>query len=194
MNVISRLVGILQISVAVFFLYAQASADSPAPPRDFKKVTENKEYVFVMLASDEWAEHDAAIRSVYKQSGLYQNDGSSTPLWTVDWYAFEVFPSSDGEHLIQIGPWASSTEQLALSFHKNGEEIKKYRIKDLVRDESKLTHTVSHFFWRSELKYDDKHTVLLLKTRDNQVYRFSATTGEILPSLSDNEPFNTPTE
>ena len=181
MNAISRLIEILQISVAVLFLYAQAFADSPAPPRDFKKVTENKEYVFVMLAPDGWAKRDPDIRKVYKQSGLYKNDGSSTPLWTVDWYTFEVFPSSDGEHLIRMGPWASSTHQLALSFHKNGKEIKNYRIKDLVHDESKLSRTVSHFFWRSELKYDDKHTVLFLKTRDDQVYRFSAKTGEILP-------------
>lgn len=35
MNAISRLIAILQISVAVFFLYAQAFADSPAPPRDY---------------------------------------------------------------------------------------------------------------------------------------------------------------
>lgn len=182
MQGISRLVGLLQLSVAVCLLYyAPAFADSPAPPRDFKTVTENKAYVFVMLAPDGWAEHDAELRRVYKQSGLYKNDGSSPPLWTVDWYAFEVFPSSDGECLIRMGPWASSTAELALAFHKHGKEIKHYQIKDLVRDTSKLAHTVSHFFWRSELKYDDKHTVLFLKTRDNQAYRFSATTGEILP-------------
>ena len=172
---------LLQISVAMLFLHTQAFADSPAPPYDFKKVTENKKYVFVMLAPDGWAEQDQKIRKIYKQSGLYKNDGSSTPLWTVDRYAFEVFPCSDGEHLIQMGPWASSTDQLAISFHKNGKIIKDYQIKDLIKDESKMMHTVSHFFWRSELKYDDKHTVLFLKTADNQAYKFSAITGEILP-------------
>jgi len=185
MNTISRLIHILQISMIVFFLSTQAFADSQALPRDFTIVTENKAYIFVMLAPDGWAEHDAAIRSIYKQSGLYKNNGSQTPLWTVDWYAFEIFPSSDGKHLIQMGPWASSTEQLALSFHKNGREIKHYRIKDLVRDEAQLPHTVSHFFWRSELTYDDQHAILFLKTRDNQAYRFSVKTGEILPSSND---------
>lgn len=165
----------------MFFFCSHVCADSPAPPRDFKKVTENKEYIFVMLAPYEWGEHDSEIRELYKQSGLYRNDGSSTPLWTVDWYAFEVFPSSDGEHLIQMGPWASSTNELALSFHKNGKQIKKYQIKNLVHDESKLMHTVSHFFWRSEVKYDDKNMVLFLKTTDNQTYKFSAKTGKIIP-------------
>jgi len=181
MNAISKPIDILLISVAVFFLHAQAFADTPARPRDFKRVTENKEYVFVMLAPDGRTGNVPEIRGVYKQSGLDKNDGSSTPLWTVDWYAFEVFPSSDGEHLIRMGPWAGSTQQLALSFHKNGKEIKNYRIKDLVHDESKLKRTASHFFWRSELKYDDKRTVLFLKTKDDQAYRFSAKTGEILP-------------
>ena len=181
MNAIRRPIVILQINlVAMFFLCAQTLADTPARARDFTKVTENKEYVFVMLARDGRTEHVPKIRNVYKHSGLYKNDGSSIPLWTVDWYAFEVFPSSDGKHLIRMGPWAGSTLQLALSFHKNGKEIKSYRIKDLVRDESKLKHTVSHFFWRSELRYDDKQGVLFLKTIDNQVYRFSAKTGEIL--------------
>ena len=181
MNLRSRLVEILQIIAAVFFFYAQAFADTPMPPRDFKIVTENQEYVFVMLAPEGGATHDPEIRKAYKQSGLYKNDGSTTPLWTVYWYAFLVFPSSDGEHLVRMGPWASSINQLALSFYRKGKEIKKYRIKDLVHDESKLSRTVSHFFWRSELKYDDKNAVLFLKTRDNQAYRFSVKTGEILP-------------
>ena len=133
MNAILK--AILQISVvAVFFSYAQTFADTPARPHDFTRVTENKEYVFVMLAPDGRARHVSEIRSIYKQSGLYKNDGSSTPLWTEDWYAFEVYPSSDGEHLIRMGPWAGSTHQLGLSFHKNGTEIKNYRIKDLVHD------------------------------------------------------------
>jgi hypothetical protein len=30
---------------------------------------------------------------------LYRNDGSTTPLWTVDWYAHSVLLPSDGIHL-----------------------------------------------------------------------------------------------
>ena len=63
----------------------------------------------------------------------------------------------------------------------NGKEIKSYRIADLVRDEKKLDYTVSHFFWRSELRYDDEKGLLFLKTKDGQTYRFSVKTGEIQP-------------
>jgi hypothetical protein len=170
------------MSVAVLVLAVQAFADSPAPPRDFKKVTGN--YVFVMLAPDEpgqWTNHDPEIRKAYKQSGLYRNDGSTTPLWVVDWYAFEVFPSSDGEHLVRMGPWAASTGAPAVSFYRNGKEVKTYRIKDLVRDESRLIRSVSFLHWRGEVKYDDKKGVLFLKTIDGQAYRFSVETGQIQP-------------
>lgn len=180
MNASTRLVLVLWITMAFFVLPVLTFADSPAPPRDYKKVTENNEYVFVMLAPDEGAKHqDSATRGIYKQSGLYRNDGSTTPLWAVYWYAFEVYPSSDGKHLVRMGPWASSTEQLALSFYRDGKEIRSYRIRDLVRDETKLSRTVSHFFWRSELRYDDKRGLVFLKTRDNQTYWFSVKTGEI---------------
>lgn len=133
-----------------------------------------------MLAHKDFGGFDTEIRKLYKQSGLYINDGSSTPLWTIDWYAFKVFPSSDGIHLIRMGPWASSTDDLSLAFYKNGEEIKKYNVRNLVRDNSKLEHTVSHFFWRSELKYDDEKLLVYLKTKDNQAYTFSIKTGEII--------------
>ncbi len=133
-----------------------------------------------MLAQDEFARsHNPAIRNMYKQSGLYRNDGSTTPLWVVDWYSFEVYPSSDGKHLVRMGPWASSTAQMALSFYRNGQEMKEYRISDLIRDESKLQHSVSHFFWRSELQFYDEKGLLFLKTRDDQTYRFSVETGQI---------------
>ena len=97
---------VLQITLAVFVLQAQAFADSPAPPRDYRTVTENQKYVFVMLAPAGWSQQDSGIRKTYTQSGLYKNDGSTTPFWTVDWYANLVFPASDGEYLIRMGPWA----------------------------------------------------------------------------------------
>ena len=70
----SGLVIILQITLALFVLPILAFADSPMPPKDYKKVTENNEYVFVMLAPDEWARYQkSGIRDVYKQSGTKRN-------------------------------------------------------------------------------------------------------------------------
>jgi hypothetical protein len=169
------------MSVAVLMLAVQAFADSPAPLPDFKQVTENKQYVFVMIAPGEWVRPDPGIRRVYKQSGLYRNDGSTTPLWVVDWYAFDVIPSSDGHHLIRLEPRGASMNELAVSFHRDGIEIKKYLIRDLIRDESRLAHTASRIVWMSEVKYDDERGILFLKTRDDQTYRFPVQTGQMQP-------------
>ncbi len=164
----------------VIFLFSEASlfADSPATPYDYKVVTQSNEYIFIMLAPEEYQfGHNPEFRNTYKQSGLYKNDGSSAPLWTIDWYAFRVIPVSDAKHLIRFGPWASNTSQLALAFYRNGHEIKSYQIKDLVYDESKLMYTESHFFWKSEVEYQEEKGILFLKTKDRRSYNFLITNG-----------------
>jgi hypothetical protein len=186
MKLSKRMFIILQIIIALFVLSVPAHADSPMPPKDFIRTTENGKYLFVMLAPYEWAKYqDRDIRSVYKQSGLYKNDGSAILLWPVYWYSFEVYPSSDGKHLARMGPWASSVDDLALSFYRDGQEIKSYMIKDLIRDEKKLSYTVSHFFWRSKLTFDDEKGLVFLQTRDNQTYMFNTKTGEIVREAKD---------
>lgn len=190
----SRMQAILRaLLIGLLSLPSLAWADRARPPYDYVKEVSGGKYVFVMLAQrgasllDPGAPDDVGvidpskgIRKVYPQSGLYLA-GQTTPLWTIDWYAFTVFPATDGDHLVRIGPWASSTEQLALAFYAKGTEIKRYLIQDLVKDPSLLKHTVSHFFWIAEDHYDDKTQRFHLKTVDGQRYKFSTLTGEIVP-------------
>lgn len=56
------------------------------------------------------------IRKTYPKSGLYKNDGSTLPVWTVEWFAQEVEPLSDGIHIVRCGPWASSPFTQAVTF------------------------------------------------------------------------------
>lgn len=181
------------VSAAVLSLSSMAWADSARAPYDYAKEVAGGKYVFVMLASRGYSQFDPGapndvgvigsdkeLRKVYKQSGLYLA-GQDTLLWTISWYAFTVFPASDGDHLVRIGPWASSTAQLALSFYSKGVEIKRYLIQDLVKDQSMLRNTVSHFFWIAENHYDDEAQLFHLKTVDGRKYKFSILTGEIVP-------------
>src|SRR4051794_40464122 len=84
--------------VLITVLSIPAFADSPAPPTSYKKLTPDQKYVFVMLSPfapdreagrliEPYASDVRTIRETYPNSGLYPNDGSTTPLWTVDWYA-----------------------------------------------------------------------------------------------------------
>lgn len=161
---------------------APVAADTEMPPTDYAKETENGKYIFVMLAPDgpRWSSQKPEIREVYKYSGLYNNDGSREPLWKVYWYSFTVYPGSDGRHLVRMGPWAMSTSNLAIAFYQDGKELKQYAISDLVKDTNALKRTVSHFFWRTDLKYNEKEGTVFLKTVDGINYTFSIKTGEII--------------
>ncbi len=181
MNTALKFILVFQVIALALSFGAPALADTPAPPRDYTEVTENGEYIFVMLAPPEkWIQKNPELRKTYKESGLYKNDGSTTPLWTVYWYSFSVYPSSDGKHVVRMGPWATSVDNLALAFYENGKPLKQYLIKDLVKNQLKLRHTVSHFFWKSELRFNDKEETIFLTTTDGQTYLFSVKTGEII--------------
>ena len=163
--VIRKSIGITALLIA----NSTAYADSPHAPFDYKVETTNSRYVFVMLAG--YTRGHGAIkngpnpepsgenlRATYPASGMYRNDGSIVPLWTVDWYSFNVVPCSDGRHLVEFGPWPTSYTELALAFHALGRELKRYRIDELVQDTAILPHTVSHFSWLSGYYYDGEHS------------------------------------
>jgi hypothetical protein len=167
-----------------------AVADSPAPPQSYKKIAPGGKYVFVMIAPvtveediRAWNEKTAAgireIRSKYNRSGMYRNDGSTEPLWTVDWYA-GVEVASDGIHLVRHGPWASSTDQEAISFFADGNLLRTYLIRELVDNPVLLGWTVSHFFWLEESRFDDARMEYALTTKDGNRYVFNLRSGEIV--------------
>ena len=115
----------------------------------------------------------------YPASGLYRNDGSVEPLWTVEWFADGAILSADGVHLVRLGPWASSYDDLAVAFYRSGELLKAYSIADLVADPRSLFHSVSHFFWSSSIALDEDAHELTVATLSGETYRFNLE-GEIL--------------
>jgi len=168
-----------------------AWADSEAPPFSYKQKSPGGKYVFVMIApmsidedAGNWIEEKGTeireIRRTYSESGLYRNDGSTEPLWTVDWYAFGVDIASDGVHLIRHGPWAWSTDQEAISFFANGKLIRTYQINQLIDDPLRLEHTVSHFFWKKRSSFSDSRLRYTLRTIDGNQFVFDVRTGDIL--------------
>src|SRR5262245_39743586 len=137
---------VLVLAAIALSLHASpAAADSPARPFTHETISGNQQFVFVMVPSvplDEelrtWNETFGAkirqIRSWRSFSGMYRNDGTSEPLWTVDWYAFGVEIFSDGVHLIRHGPWARKGTDEAITFFARSRPIRKYRVSDLVKD------------------------------------------------------------
>lgn len=129
---------------------------------------------------DEDKREPQRIRARYPASGMYLNDGSTTPLRTVDWYSSSVLVASDGIHLVRRGPWARSLSDEAFTFFANGKELRSYKIGDVVKTETSLPHTVSHFTWEEEMKLDEGKRTLTVAILSKEKYVFDYTTGEII--------------
>lgn len=151
-------------------------ADSPALLKDYIETSENGQYEFRMYVP---SHRSRKPRS--EQSGLYLVESAdSKPLWSVDdWYSANVIPHSNGRNLLRFGPWASETSDLAVAFYADGKELKKYLIHDLVKDDSKLSYSASHFSWQSENRYDESTNTLTIATLDRIEYVFSLLSGGI---------------
>jgi hypothetical protein len=202
MKIKGRFTTVLILTIGILLQFhvvnSQPLADKPAPEFDYvQEVTEGK-FVFVMLSIQDdpsaygqgGAVQDEDIRQQYPQSGLYRNDGSFTAIWTVDWYAFEVEISSDGRYLVRWGPWPFQEEydELAVAFYKDGMEIGRYAVRELVADPETLPASISHYMWAKERSFDATTNSLHIKTYNGEQYDFDITTGrkltetELLPA------------
>ena len=158
-------------------------ADSEAPPRPYITASKYGRYYFKMIPD--------------KQDRYNRENGSGicfkvTPdltdkiIWkTIGWYSFRTHLSDDGKYLVRMGNWPRgselSGEDLAVAFYKEGQLIKSYSTKDLVKDRSAIEITVSHYSWLSEIKnlepFSYRFTIV---TKDNIEYIFNIENGKII--------------
>lgn len=157
---------------ALSILASGARADSAAPPRDYMTPTANGQYELVMLPTTTYARKDDKLRKRYRRSGLYRKGAPQRALWTIDWYAFQVYPASDGHHLVRMGPWASSPEDLAVAFYRDGRLLHQFKINQLVKDPISLPHSVSHFQWAKSIVFNDAKRQLRVTTLAGEKYLF----------------------
>jgi hypothetical protein len=189
-----RSVGLYLAVLAILLNAAPGHGDSFARPSSFSTVSANGKYLFVMIAPvqpekdgvDLRAEYRQEVRSIrakYLVSGLYRNDSSAAPLWTVDWYAHSVLVASDGIHLVRRGPWAENSSTEAFSFFENGKVIRSYKVGALVDTTLTLPHTVSHFYWEKSMSLDDSSRMLFVTTLNKDQYAIDITTGNVISTF-----------
>lgn len=164
-------------------------ADTEAMPRSYASPSGNNRFLFVMIAPieiesdgmyerEENKKESQRVRAKYLSSGMYLNDGSTKPLWTVDWYAYSVLVASDGNHIIRRGPWATALADEAFTIFKQNKVIRSYQIGDLVDTELLLPHTAHHFRWEEAMALDDYNHTLFVSTLSKERYVFDLLTGE----------------
>lgn len=103
------------------------------------------------------------------------------------WYMSGGALSADGVHLVRFGGWPSDFDKLsdlALAIYKNGEELARYSVSDLVRDKNRLDRLASHYRWRAARRtYEDGFIsggeYFVVTLADGGRYTFSMETGEI---------------
>ncbi|MBX7220723.1 MAG: hypothetical protein K1Y36_12310 [Blastocatellia bacterium] len=129
-------------------------ADSEGMILPYQLESADGKYVFVMRDSADREQVYRSHPSRYPASGLYRNDGSLTPLWTVDWAGNVLLPS-DGKHVVRLGPWPRTENgfsETALVFYAQGKELKRHEVRDIVALPWLLPHTVSHYMWMRPLE------------------------------------------
>ncbi len=166
-------------------------ADTVGKGHSYTVVSPNGKFIFAMIYPlppkedaigwiDSVEKEIREIRQQYRESGLYKLDGSGTPLWTVDWWAGRVHVSSDGIHLVRLGPWPSSLDEEALSFFANGKLMQTYEISQLISIELLLPHSVSHFQWFEEGHLNDVNLTYEVTTKDKNSFFFDLRSGKII--------------
>jgi len=153
-----------------------ALADKPAPTRSFKQYSANKAFFMEFTPSKSFGEEGR---------GVAKRAATGEPLWEVRWYARRVILTNDGVHLIRPGTLASDWHRfsdLAVAFYKNGKELKRYSIGELIKDRTKIKRTASHYFWQDgyvpEISPDQRLYPLCLL--DGSIYIFEVATGRMV--------------
>lgn len=135
----------------------------------FTAETADKKYLFVMR---DLGRSDYFVDDKYPQSGMYPNDGSTTPLWTVDWKQ-RIYLPNDGKHIVRLGSshYSATYREEAFTFLAEGTILKTYETKDLIAFPWLLPHSSNGYgFHRAPLDPDLPNDGVLMKVDNGKGY------------------------
>lgn len=166
------------IITLLLIITSTVKADTSAPMGSFL-IKVSDDLVFVMHIEEE---HSILSKTgeTFNVSGLYPNDGTIIPLWTVDFISDrgDIYISNDGKYLIKKKHLVGSLSQLAFAFYTNGELVKQYMVSDFIDSEDGLPHTASHFYWYDKFTVVNEELEILTVTNTRLV--FDIRTGNII--------------
>jgi len=169
-------------------LSSAVQALSLARPYSYKTASPDGQFVFIMIGSyspeeepthyiDAIAAEIRAIRQKYARSGMYRNDDSTTPIWTVDWYAYRIDVPAGGEVVVRYSSGGLETNTgPALGFYRRGEFTRGYDVSDLVT----LPWFSDRRSWLAEHHLSDDSRTVTVETETGDRYVFDVQTGEML--------------
>ncbi len=172
-----KVVLIIILVLGTSWVFSASKFDKEVLPYTYVISSENGKFIFKMYAEGKGIAYEVTENS-------YNNE-----IWKVEgWYAFKTFITNDGQYLIRIGNWPRgnkpSEDDLAIAFYQKDKLIKSYSTRELIKDDSLVPISVSHYEFMKEQPYLDGFHIILM-TVDGIAYKFDVTTGLIL-SADDN--------
>jgi hypothetical protein len=187
---------------ATVLLALPADAGLSGPPPSFFVPSRDGKSILVMLSRVPLADDRGNactlpdgtkinLRDKFPSSGLYAV-GSTTPVWTVDWYGENryVFLSEDGRYVVRINRFGGGklgegvSLHWGIKFYDAGKEIKSRDVGGLVDYPSLMVPTTWdwHYMWTYVESCDTEVTGGLyhLTTTCRERYAFDVATGKIV--------------
>ena len=146
------------------------------------------------LSIDEDASHSAfneseirEIRRMYKYSGLYKNDGSTKPIWTIEYWnsSHTAYLLPDAKHLAighDYGFWGGSSR--VVTFYVDGYEIRTYEVGDLIscfHAKGLINRLVGREFFSCDGKsFDADAGTYTVGTNQCELFTFDITNGKLV--------------
>jgi hypothetical protein len=130
-----------------------------------------------------------SIRSAYAESGLYRNDGSTTPIWIYDgeWCSGDgPIIAPDGMHVIFPGRWLHDEyASTAVAFRRNGILLRSYNDTDLIKPYyMKAVLNGLRAPTCKDAYFDAQNMTYTIRTNQNEELVFDVTTGAIVSKRS----------
>jgi hypothetical protein len=163
------------IFIVIVTTQAQLLADSPLPPPEVKEVwSPNKKFCAVMNPTP-------MTTTVFR----VEDDGKRTKSWAMQGWFRVANLTDDGEHLvvgnggINLLPLNVTKNEAMIEFFKRGKLISTVTLGELLKDQSNLQRTVSHYAWGNYLGLDEKGHYIV-ETVEGRKLAFDVPTGKRL--------------
>jgi hypothetical protein len=176
------------LSLLGLLLLVPAAQAKLGPSVSSKQVLGNGKFLLVMLYPPEnTGNKDNPLNKAYPQSGLYPNDGSNQPLWTLDQpFEGQMFLSADGNFLANI-VFPAVRKGDGIRFYHKGKLLRAYKVEELARADS-IQDACPSCLWSGNVSFHDADEILKVESRDGRNWRFKLRTGKVVVADNPQNP------